>query len=45
MRMCRQAIASLISDEYKAVFKKNIKTKPEYEALVVLARDRRTGSS
>ncbi len=33
-------IASVISDEYKVVFQKSMKTKSEYEAVVVLAQDR-----
>ncbi len=33
-------IASVISDEHNAVFKKSVKTKSEYEAVAVLARDR-----
>ena len=33
-------IASVISDEYKASFEKSIKTKEEYDEVVVLAQDR-----
>jgi hypothetical protein len=33
-------IASVISDEYKSVCLKSIKTKADYEAVVALAQDR-----
>ncbi len=35
-----RTIASVISGDYKAVFKKSIKTKSEYEAVAVLDQDR-----
>ncbi len=34
------SIASVISEEYKVVFKRSIKTKSEYEAVAVLAQDK-----
>jgi hypothetical protein len=34
------AIASVISEEYKVVLQRSIKTKSKYEAVAVLAQDR-----